>query len=71
MSRPRPQLTNAEVVKFLNKFPKDMPIYCSVSEINVDEPVETQEFILHEGRKKCVAVDCNTKSITFGFDNGS
>ena len=71
MPRQRPQITNEEVIKFLSKYPDDAPVFCSISEVNLDEPEETQEFVLHEERKKCVAIETNGRSITFGFANES
>lgn len=67
MARPRPQLTLGQVVGFLKKYPDSLPIHCSTSVVNPDEPVETQEFILWDERSKCVAVECDGESITFGF----
>lgn len=67
MPRLRPQLTLGQVIEFLGKYSDTLPVYCSTSVVNLDEPVETQEFILWDERSRCVAVECDGKSITFGF----
>jgi len=65
--RPRRVITVGEVINFLSNYPDSTPVYCSVSEVNLDEPVETQEFILEEGKRKCVAVESNGRQIVFGY----
>lgn len=68
MTRSRPQLTNGEVIRFLAKRPADAPVFCSISEVNIDEPEETQEFILDDMKRKCVTIESDGKSITFGYE---
>ncbi len=53
---PRPQLTNGELIDFLSKYPRDTKVSAALSEVNVDEPEETQEFILEEESTPVVAV---------------
>jgi hypothetical protein len=65
--RQRPQLTIGEVMRFLSKYPEDMPVLCAISEVNLDEPVETQEFILEEEAKTCVAMATDGKTMVFGY----
>ncbi|MCK4330907.1 hypothetical protein KAX02_13840 [candidate division WOR-3 bacterium] len=67
MIRSRPQITVAEVIRFLSKLPNDLLVFCSVSEVNIDEPEETQEFILDDEKRACVAMETDKKSLTFGY----
>ena len=67
MKRKRPQITNGEVIKFLSEYPKDLPVYCAPSMLNIDEPEDTQEFIYDDDKTECVAIESDGKFITFGF----
>jgi len=69
--RRRPQITVEDVVFYLSKLPGDTPVYCAISIVNEDEPIETQEFISDDKKTPCVAIERvnrdNTKYVTFGF----
>lgn len=67
MERDRPQITNEELILFLQKQPKNVKIFCSVSLLSLDEPEETQEFIDWENRRACVAVEVSSDGITLGY----
>jgi len=63
----RPQITVGEVVRFLSQYPKDLPIFCATSTVNVDESEEKQEFIEDDLKTPCVAIESDGKYVTFGF----
>ena len=65
--RPRKQLTIGELIEWLEEKPKDSLLFCAPSEVNLDEPIMTQEFIVEEARKPCVVVESTTGQITFGY----
>lgn len=55
--RKRPQLTVGELKRFLRKLNNDAPVFLAPSVVNIDEPKETQEFILDDEKIKCVAIE--------------
>lgn len=67
MIRNRPQITVGEAIKFLSQYSDKTPVFCSISEVNIDEPEETQEFIPDDEKKACVAIESDGKSLTFGY----
>ena len=67
--RPRPQLTVGEVIDFMSQYPRSTLVSAAPSEVNLDEPVETQEFILSEVSTPVVAVDYGkSTNITIGYE---
>lgn len=67
MSEKRMQLTVGKVIDHLQKCNRSLPIYTAVSLINLDEPIETQEFINDWEKKKCVAVEFCNEYATIGW----
>ena len=68
MKRPRPQLTVKELIDFISKYPDDTLVYSAPSEINIDEPIETQEYIFEEESVPVVAISYSViHEITIGF----
>lgn len=66
----RPQITVGELFAFIEKYgiSNKTLLYCAPSEMNIDEPEETQEFILDEEKRKCVAVQLCLGEVTIGYE---
>ena len=61
--RNRPALTVRKLRNYLRKINPGAEVYIAPSIVNLDEPEETQEFILGEG-VKCVAIESTVPLIT-------
>jgi len=72
MNRIRPQLTAGEIIDFISKYPRDTLVSAGPSLLNLDEPVETQEFIMEDEAIPVVSVSySNPYKIVVGWEDKS
>lgn len=63
----RPQITVGELVNHLLKADQSIPVYVAPSDINYDEPEETQEFIADDEKIECVSLEFCSSYATIGW----